>query len=53
MKKLTYADLTPEFLIELKALGTPEEIVDACGMKDFEISADSAAKLLEQFKKGR
>ena len=51
MKKLTYADLTPEFLMELKALGTAEEIADACRRKDFEISAEGAARLLEQFRK--
>lgn len=33
MKKLTFADLTPEFLIELKALKSVEEIVGACAKK--------------------
>ncbi len=51
MKELTFADLTLDFLKELKTLGTAEEIVDACSKRDFEISADNAAKLLEQFKK--
>ena len=51
MKKLTFADLTPEFLIELKAFKTAEEIVGACAKKGREISLAAAAKLLDQFRK--
>ena len=51
MKKLSYGDLTPEFLKTLSKLKTPKEIIDACKEKDLEVSEKGAGKLLEQFQK--
>lgn len=51
MKKLTYGDLTPDFLKELTNLGTEKEIIDICAAKGYEIAEKDAAKLLEQFRK--
>ena len=51
MKQMTYADLTPDFLKELSALCTAEEIIEACKAKSMEISEQSAVRLMEQFKK--
>lgn len=51
MRKLTFGDLTPEFLKELYKLTTVDEIIEACKKKDLEVDEDAAAKLLDQFKR--
>ena len=51
MKKLSYGDLTPEFLKVLSKLKSPAEIINACKEKKLEVSEKGAGKLLEQFQK--
>ena len=51
MKKLQIKDLTPEILAEVSALENPEAVVDYFAAKDFEVSKEAAARLLEESKK--
>lgn len=53
MKKLSFGDLTPEFLKELFSLTSVAQIIEACKKRELQVSEEGAGKLLEQFEKAK